>query len=194
MTATVGTWNPGATRSPAFHRAGREASTSPGRRHSTYTPVAGDVGKTVVVRVTASKTGYANASATSSATTAVVAGTISNVTAPAITGTAKVGQVLSASAGTWNPSDVTVDYQWVAGGVDISGATARPTLPARATWGRPSRSGSRPPSPATATPARAGRDRSRGGRDDHQRHGADDQRHGEGRGHAHRWCGDLEPG
>jgi surface antigen len=43
---------------------------------------------------------------------------------PTVTGEAKVGSVLTATAGTWTPGGVTTTYQWRAGGVDVAGATA----------------------------------------------------------------------
>lgn len=48
-----------------------------------------------------------------------------NVSVPVITGTASVGEVLSASDGTWSSLDpgVTYAYQWKDDDVDISGAT-----------------------------------------------------------------------
>ena len=48
---------------------------------------------------------------------------LTNSAAPAITGLAKVGGVLTVEAGTWSPSDVSVSYQWQADGEDIAGAT-----------------------------------------------------------------------
>jgi surface antigen len=47
---------------------------------------------------------------------------LSNTVKPSITGDLRVGSVLSASRGTWTPSDVTLTYQWRANGVAISGA------------------------------------------------------------------------
>ncbi len=44
---------------------------------------------------------------------------------PTVSGTPKVGSVLTASAGTWSPSDVTLAYQWLRDGVIVSGATSR---------------------------------------------------------------------
>jgi surface antigen len=44
--------------------------------------------------------------------------------APTVMGTAKVGEVLSASAGSWSPDPSTYTYQWRADGVAIPGATA----------------------------------------------------------------------
>ena len=47
-----------------------------------------------------------------------------NTAPPVISGTAKVGDTLATSAGTWKPSDVTATYQWRADGERIPGATA----------------------------------------------------------------------
>lgn len=47
------------------------------------------------------------------------------ITAPAISGTAQVGQTLTCSAGTWSgPASPTLARQWKANGVAIAGATA----------------------------------------------------------------------
>jgi hypothetical protein len=46
-----------------------------------------------------------------------------NLVAPGITGTAEVGRTLRASAGEWQPADLTFSYQWQSDGVDIPGAT-----------------------------------------------------------------------
>ena len=43
---------------------------------------------------------------------------------PTITGTAKVGQTLTAVPGTWSPAPVALSYQWKRGGTAISGATS----------------------------------------------------------------------
>ena len=51
---------------------------------------------------------------------------------PTITGTAKVGSVLTAVPGTWGPAPVAFTYQWNASGVAIVGAnqsTLTPTAP-----------------------------------------------------------------
>ena len=48
---------------------------------------------------------------------------LSNTAAPTISGLAKVGGVLTASAGTWSPDDVKLGYQWRANGANIAGAT-----------------------------------------------------------------------
>lgn len=49
-----------------------------------------------------------------------------NTVAPAVTGTATVGQTLSCSTGTWDaaPAAITYTYQWQRGTTNISGATS----------------------------------------------------------------------
>ncbi len=52
-----------------------------------------------------------------------------NTVAPTITGTATVGQTLTANNGTWTGREAPeFAYQWKAGGVDIAGATAKTYL------------------------------------------------------------------
>lgn len=43
---------------------------------------------------------------------------------PTISGTAQVGQTLTAVPGSWGPAGVTVSYQWLRGGTPIPGATS----------------------------------------------------------------------
>ena len=101
-----------------------------GATANTYTLPATLKGKRVTVTVTGSKTGYTSAAKTSAASVPVAPGTLVAAT-PKITGTAKVGYKLTATAGAWRPSPVTLKYQWKANNVNISGATATTyTLPA----------------------------------------------------------------
>jgi surface antigen len=51
-----------------------------------------------------------------------------NKAAPVVSGVAKVGATLTASAGTWSPTDAKVSYQWFANGAAIPQAT-KSTLP-----------------------------------------------------------------
>lgn len=54
----------------------------------------------------------------------VTAATLLNRTPPAVTGTAKVGGVLTASTGTWSETPTSYAYQWYAGGTAVAGATS----------------------------------------------------------------------
>lgn len=95
-----------------------------GATQSTYAVVAANEGKTLAVRVTATKADYKDGVATSAATAKVTKPVIANTTKPAISGDPSVGQTLTASAGTWSPAPGTTAYQWLANGTAISGATA----------------------------------------------------------------------
>ena len=70
----------------------------PGATKQTFAVPASASGKTITVTATGNVTGYAAASRTSSATTAVTGGTLAGPT-PTITGTAQVGQTLTANPG-----------------------------------------------------------------------------------------------
>lgn len=63
-------------------------------------------------------------------------GTPVNSVAPAITGTARVGQTLTAANGTWSGSP-TFTRQWKANGAQISGATGATYVPAVGDIGKP---------------------------------------------------------
>ena len=125
LTATTGTWNP----SDGTYAYEWFANGTPiaGAATSGYTPLVGDVGKKLSVRVTASKAGWTNGVATSAETSAVSTPGIPvmvNTAPPTISDTTpEVGQALTATSGTWNPSDGTYAYQWLADGSAIPGAT-----------------------------------------------------------------------
>jgi 6-phosphogluconolactonase len=99
-----------------------------GATSSTYTVATGDVGHTIVVVVTATNVG--GSASSSSASTAVVASGAAvtttglvNVTAPVISGTDAVGNVLQVSTGTWSANTTGFSYQWLRDGLPIPGAT-----------------------------------------------------------------------
>ena len=118
---TAGTLTPtGATVNRQWRRSTTAAGTYTditGATNSTYTVPAGDIGyyRKVVASGTGSYSGTVTSAATAKITTLVTA-------VGAITGTPKVGSVLTAGART--PSAATVSYQWKANGVNIAGATA----------------------------------------------------------------------
>jgi hypothetical protein len=90
---------------------------------ASYTPTSADVGASLTVTVTGTKSGYVTATRSSEPTAAVALGTLTTVTST-ITGTAKVGKTLTAVHGTWGPGTVSFAYQWYDGTTAISGATA----------------------------------------------------------------------
>lgn len=51
--------------------------------------------------------------------------TVVNETPPTVTGPARVGRTLTATGGTWTPTDVALAYQWLADGAPIAGATGQ---------------------------------------------------------------------
>ncbi len=69
------------------------------------------------------RTGYTVTTRTSATTGAVANATFSTTPTPDISGTAKVGETLTADAGTWKPTPTKLTYQWLRDGKTISGAT-----------------------------------------------------------------------
>lgn len=88
---------------------------------STYVPGAAQAGRSVRVRVTATRPGFTTAERLS----ASVAIPLHNTRAPSIRGTAKVGKRLTASVGSWTPRPSSYRYQWLRNGKPISKATSR---------------------------------------------------------------------
>jgi hypothetical protein len=89
----------------------------------TYTVTTSDIGASLAIRATGTKSGYADAVVFSNAVTGV-AGPAPGVTgAPSITGTPAVGSRLSAAGGTWTGSPK-LSYQWLRNGAPIAGATS----------------------------------------------------------------------
>jgi hypothetical protein len=59
-----------------------------------------------------------------------------NTRAPTVTGTSKVGSVLTATAGTWSQAGAVFSYQWMQDGAPITGATATTFTPTLAQQGK----------------------------------------------------------
>jgi hypothetical protein len=99
----------------------------------TYTLVGADAGRTMRVRVTATDAD-GSSSAQSAQTAAVASATSSaapkNTSLPTISGTPKVGQMLTAAPGSWSGSPTSFAYQWqrcdadVAACANLLGATS----------------------------------------------------------------------
>jgi hypothetical protein len=118
LTAIPGTWKPTATLSYRWYRGSTPIT---GALKSTYAVTSADLGKTLLVKVTAKRAGYVSTTVSSTKTAKVVAGTLAAPT-PRISGTAKVGEKLTAKPGTWT-TGTKLTYQWYSGGTKISGAT-----------------------------------------------------------------------
>lgn len=78
-----------------------------------------DIGRTISVQVFSNLQGSDN----SSSAPVVVRVPGVNLTRPAISGTARVGNTLRASKGTWNAPGYTFTYRWLRNGRPIAGAT-----------------------------------------------------------------------
>ncbi len=130
LTAVPGTWAPAPVALTYQWKANGTSIT--GATTSTLALTASQLGQTVTVTVTGTKTGYTTAAKDSTATPAVAGATLTTAV-PTITGTAVVDGTLTAVPGTWGPAPVTLAYQWKANGSTISGATATTlTIPATA--------------------------------------------------------------
>ncbi|WP_331525978.1 CHAP domain-containing protein [Nocardioides sp.] len=133
LTASAGTWNPPGSVSYQWLANGTPISGATG---TAYTPTPGDLRKNIAVRVTLKQRGYGDAVATSVATDGVAPGTFLNSVAPSISGTAQVGEELTADKGTWSPRPA-VGYQWLVDGEPVPGATRSTFTPRPEDLGKP---------------------------------------------------------
>ena len=138
LTATDGTWSNSPT-SFAYqwlrcNGGGNNCADVANGTLKTYTLVGADAGRTMRVRVTATNAD-GSSSAQSAQTAQVAAATSSaapkNTSPPAISGTARAGQQLTADPGYWSGSPTSYAYQWQRCDADVAvcsnviGATAK---------------------------------------------------------------------
>ena len=128
LQATPGGWSPEPTLGYQWLANGAPIT---GATSSRFTPTAAELGKTLTVELTARRPGYLTAVIDSPATAAVLPGSNSVVTAPAVSGQSLVGRTLTASSGTWLVRPTSVAYQWYTDGVPVPGATASTFTPTR---------------------------------------------------------------
>jgi hypothetical protein len=136
LSAAPGTWSGSGTVTYAYQwyrcdAAGAHCSSIHGSTKPTYTQVATDVGKTIGLTVRATdSTGTSAGYAALTGLVAAASAKLVALTQPALTGTAKVGQVLSVSGGTWSPATTSFTYAWLRCNANgrvctaIAGATA----------------------------------------------------------------------
>ena len=122
LTAKPGTWTSGSAFTYQWLADGKAIA---GATTTTLTPTVEMLGQELSVRVVATKRGYVAGSAASVRTTPVARGTMAPTTAPAITGTSRVDEVLTLRAGAWSPRPATTAIAWFADGKAIPGATGR---------------------------------------------------------------------
>jgi hypothetical protein len=136
LTATTGTWtNTPTSYAYQWRRGGTAIS---GATSSTYALVSADVGTVITVAVIATNAGGSSTAAVSAGTATIAAPATPvpvNSVAPAISGTAQVGQTLTVSNGTWSNTPTSYAYQWKRAGTNISGATAQTYVPVTADVG-----------------------------------------------------------
>jgi hypothetical protein len=120
LTAHHGTWTTGTSFTYQWFANGAYITGSTST-HPAFTLTAAQQGKQISVKITGRKAGYVTASRTSARTLRVT------LTArPTISGTPRVGSMLTAHHGTWT-TGMAFTYRWFAAGVAISGAT-HPTV------------------------------------------------------------------
>ncbi|MFI7297444.1 Tat pathway signal protein [Streptomyces sp. NPDC050121] len=121
VTASPGNWSAAPTSYAYQWKA--DGKVIAGATASSYSLPASLLGKKLTVTVTAVRSGWTGASATSVAVTVAPGDAPRATKAPVISGTAKVGRTLKTANGTWSPAATSYTYQWYANGKAISGAT-----------------------------------------------------------------------
>ncbi|WP_215816138.1 ExeM/NucH family extracellular endonuclease [Pimelobacter sp. 30-1] len=121
LSATAGSWTP--TPTTTSYQWLAEGAEIAGATTDKYTLTGAEVGKEITVRVTVEADGYTDGVAVSDPTAEVDKKSFTTQPTPTISGTVRVGKVLTANAGTWVPTPASLTYQWFANGAPIAGVT-----------------------------------------------------------------------
>ncbi|MCA0253418.1 MAG: peptidoglycan-binding protein [Actinobacteria bacterium] len=121
LTAKPGTWEPNpVTLGYQWYRGSKAIK---GATKATYKLQQDDIGKTLTVKVTGTRAGYASVTTASAASKPVPKRAFTATPVPKIKGTARVGLTLKVTKGTWKPTKISFSYRWYRDGKAISGAT-----------------------------------------------------------------------
>ncbi|MCR1782128.1 carboxypeptidase regulatory-like domain-containing protein [Nocardioides carbamazepini] len=123
LSASAGAWAPAGV-TPAYQWR-RDGEPIGGATASTYLLVPADANARITVAVTATLEGYAASPAVSPEVGPVTYDVVTSLAPPSVTGTARVGETLTATDGDWAPTGTAAAYQWLRDGSPIPGATAR---------------------------------------------------------------------
>ncbi len=120
LTAKPGTWSSGTALTYQWYASGVAVR---GATKTTFIPSSVHAGKTISVKVTASRAGYTTILRVSKVTAKVAKATVFSPAPPTISGTAKAGYTLRAKLGS-TLSGATVTYRWYVAGIAVKGATS----------------------------------------------------------------------
>jgi hypothetical protein len=118
LTADPGTWVP--TPSNVVYQWLRDGVEIDGADASAYVLTDDDRGTDITVKVTATRSLFADASKESDATS--IPSVFDETSVPTISGNTTSGSTLTANAGAWSPTPDSFTYQWLRDGVEIDGA------------------------------------------------------------------------
>lgn len=120
LTSTPPAWNqPDVAMTYQWLRDGQPISGATG---TTYVLTVLDFNKAVSLRVTGKKSGFSDGVTVSNAIGTTAGGALQATAQPTVTGTAKVGNTLQVTPGTWSQPSPTFTYQWLRTGAPIPNA------------------------------------------------------------------------